>query len=88
MAHAAPATLEEARAVAVAVCRATARRFLTARGTAECDARLRVGAVVDLDGLGPLFTGKYDLVEVRHRFDARDGLRTEFVAERAGLGRP
>ena len=41
-----------------------------------------------LGGLGPLFTGKYDVVEVSHRFDAAQGLRTEFVVERPWLGRP
>jgi hypothetical protein len=34
-----------------------------------------------------MFNGKYYLAEVHHRFDGGRGLRTEFCAERAGLGR-
>ena len=63
-------------------------RFLTGRGIAETDARLRVGATVDLQGLGPLFSGKYYVSETRTLFDGVRGLRTEFGAERPGLGRP
>ena len=37
--------------------------------------------------IGPLFSGKYYVVEVRHRFDSQKGLRTEFTAERAGIGK-
>ena len=47
---------------------------------------LHVGKRVTLGGLGPLFSGKYGVVEVSHRFDAH-GLRTEFVVERPWLGR-
>ena len=36
---------------------------------------------------GPLFSGKYYVCEVKHLFDG-EGLRTEFVAERPGLGKP
>ena len=63
------------------------RRFVVGHGVAKTTGALRVGAVLDLDGLGPLFNGKYYLAEVRHRFDAGRGLRSEFSAERAGLGR-
>jgi hypothetical protein len=64
-----------------------ARRFVTGRGIAECDARLRVGSYVDLQGLGTLFSGKYYLCEVQVLFDPVNGLRTEFAAERPGLGK-
>jgi len=37
----------------------TARRFVTGRGVAESSGKLRVGNFVDLQGLGPLFSGKY-----------------------------
>jgi hypothetical protein len=63
----------------------SARRFVSGFGVASCDARLRVGATVDLQNLGPLFSGAYYLSEVTHRFDGTHGLRTEFVAERPGL---
>lgn len=86
LAHTAPATEAEARAMAEAWFRSQARRFVVGRGVADADARLRVGATVDLRGLGPLFEGKYYLAEARHRFDTSRGFRTEFTAERANLG--
>lgn len=88
LAHLCPDTAEEAGALARAHFVAHARRFVVARATAEADARLRVGATVDLEGLGPLFNGKYALSATTLRFDGHAGLRTEFTAERAGIGRP
>jgi uncharacterized protein len=88
VAHAVPWTQAETEARAKAHFRIAARRFVVGHGVARTTGKLRVGAVVDLDGLGPLFNGKYYLAEVRHRFDGARGLRTEFCAERAGLGRP
>jgi phage protein D len=86
LAHTVPLSSQEARAEAEAVFKLSARRFLVGHGVAETDARIRVGNVLDLKGLGPLFSGKYYLSEVRHLFDGTRGLRTEFVAERPGLG--
>lgn len=87
LAHTVPLTAADARAEAEAAFKNRARRFVVARGVADPDARLRVGNFVDLRNLGPLFTGKYYLTEVRHRFDGTEGLRTEFTAQRPGLGR-
>jgi len=84
--HAAPFDLAEARALAEASCRRMARRFVTGHGVAEGDARLRVGTVVRLVGVGPLFSGKYYLVRVRHCFDQRSGYRTAIWIERPGIG--
>jgi phage protein D len=85
--HAMPLGSQEAQARAEGLFRQMARRFVVGRGTAQTDARLRVGTRVELTGLGPLFSGKYHLAEVKHLFDGARGLRTEFLAERAGLGR-
>jgi uncharacterized protein len=82
--HLSPSTPDEARSMAEAAFRAVARRFVTGRGEAEGDGRLRVGASVDLRGLGPLFEGRYTLTEVRHTIDG-EGFRTAFTAERPGL---
>lgn len=82
--HMVPFTEDEARSVAEAQFRAVARRFVTGRGEAEGDGRLRVGAAVDLQGLGPLFDGRYTLTEVRHTIDA-EGFRTAFAVERPGI---
>jgi Bacteriophage probable baseplate hub protein len=85
--HAVPLSGDEARARAEAQYRERARRFVRGRGIAQTDPKLRVGTTLQLDGLGPLFSGDYYVAEVIHRFDGEHGLRTEFVVERPGLGR-
>jgi phage protein D len=84
--HTIPLNSREAQAVAESFFKLNARRFLVGRGVAQTEAGLRVGARVDLQNLGPLFSGKYYLTEVTHVFDGKKGLRTEFRAERPGLG--
>lgn len=85
--HGVPLGSDEVQTLAESTFRHAARRFLTGRGIAEPDPELRVGSSVDLTGLGPLFSGSYYVCEVRHRFDGRLGLRTEFQCERPWLGR-
>jgi phage protein D len=87
LAHTLPLNGQEARAMAESYFKMCARRFVVGHGVAETQGKLRVGAVVDLKNLGPLFSGKYYVVESRHRFDSELGIRTEFTAERAGCGR-
>lgn len=84
--HTVPLTSQEARAEAETFFKMSARRFVVGRGVADPDSQLRVGNYVDVQGLGPLFSGKYYVSEVRHRFDGINGLRSEFTAERPGLG--
>lgn len=84
--HLAPFTATEAQALAEAHYARDARRFVTGRGVAEGDARLRVGARLRVEGVGPLFEGVHYVTEVRHTFDARDGYRTAFAVERAWIG--
>jgi phage protein D len=86
--HAMPLSTPEARARAEALFRREARRFVRGRAVAEGDARLRVGAQVTLGELGPLFNGAYEVTEVRHLFDWRNGYRTLLTVERPGLGNP
>jgi len=86
-AHTVPLTSAETQAEAEALFKMTARRFVVGRGVAETSSKLRVGVYIDLKELGPLFSGKYYLSEIRHVFDGTKGLRTEFTAERPGLGR-
>lgn len=86
VAHAVPLNSSEAQAIAESSFKNCARRFVIGRGTARTKAKLRVGALLDLKALGPLFSGKYYVVESRHLFDSKRGLRTEFTAERPGLG--
>lgn len=84
--HTVALTMREAEARAQALFKQMARRFLVGHGVAETSADLRVGAMVILEGLGDLFSGQYYVSGVTHRFDAERGWRTEFTAERAGLG--
>jgi len=86
VAHTVPLTTDEAKAQAEAWYRTTARRFLVGRGLAQPNAKLRVGVWIELDGLGSLFNGKYYLADVHHFFDGTSGFRSEFTAERPGLG--
>ncbi len=87
LSHTVPTSTSEAQTTAEAFYRTSARQFVTGRGRAEPQANLHVGKFVRLTGLGPLFSGKYYVTEVRHIFDG-SGLRTEFAVERAGIGRP
>jgi phage protein D len=85
--HALPVSDAEARALAEACYSRVARRFVVGEGVAEGDARLRVGAVVELADVGPLFSGEYVIARVRHTFDTIHGYRTAFTAERPAVGR-
>ncbi|GJH13045.1 hypothetical protein CBA19CS11_29425 [Caballeronia novacaledonica] len=87
VAHWTPLDEVAARGIAEAHLRGMARRFVRGRGVADADARLHVGRRVKLSGLGPLFSGDYDVVETCHRFDSAIGLRSEFVVERPWIGR-
>jgi uncharacterized protein len=86
LAHMVPLNSGEAQALAEAYFKMTARRFVVGHGLAETESQLRVGAQVNIKNVGPLFSGNYYLTEVRHLFNLDLGLRTEFVAERPGLG--
>lgn len=76
---------DEAQAVAEAALDQRARRFVRAEGTAEGNARMRVGAQVRLSGVSAQFDNTYYLVQACHLFDLRQGYRTEFRAECAYL---
>ncbi len=86
LAHTVPLAGDEVKARAEAFFKQSARRFVVGHGVAEADSKLKVGSFVNLLELGPLFSGKYYLVEVEHLFDTANGLRTEFTAERSGIG--
>lgn len=87
LAHTVPLSNDEAKYVAQAYLKMSARRFVVGHGVADSNSMLRVGNTITLRGLGPLFNGKYYLSEVQHLFDDVSGMRTEFTAERPGLGR-
>ena len=86
LAHTVPLNDQEAQFEAEAFFKMSARRFVVGRGVAETNKSLRAGTQLDLQGLGPLFSGKYYVAEVKHIFDGTKGLRTEFRSERVGIG--
>lgn len=87
IAHSAPINSQDAQYLAESLMKTCARQFVVGRGVAEPNAKLRVGAFVELDGLGKLFNGKYYVAEIAHVFDSTKGFRTEFRAERMGIGK-
>jgi phage protein D len=81
-----PLSQEEAQKAAEARYRDRARRFVRGTGVVDGNVKIRVGATVELKGLGSLFNGPYYVTLARHTFDMRDGYRTTFEVERPGLG--
>jgi uncharacterized protein len=81
-----PLSRDEAQRVAEARYRARARSFLRGVGAADGNVKVRVGATLEADGLGPLFDGKYYVTVARHTFNLRDGYRTTFEIERPAIG--
>ena len=65
-----------------------ARGFVRVDGSARGNGNLRVGSWVELAGVAPRFANQYAVREAVHRFDLRDGYRTDFIAEGAYLGNP
>jgi uncharacterized protein len=86
--HLAPDDADIAQVLADERLRSTARRFVTATAVIEGDARARAGVRGTFEGLGPLFSGSYGIVGVRHTFDGGAGFRSTLHLERAGLGGP
>lgn len=83
--HTAPLNTNEARALAEANYKQSARRFVTGRGVCEGDGRLRVGTKLQLERLGKLFDGAFYVTEVSHIFDPKQGYYCEFKVEKAGI---
>jgi len=81
-----PVNDEHARIIAEAEYRLQARRFVTGRGLCEVGGHLRIGTLLNLEGLGNLFEGQYYVNEVTHLFDSNLGFRSEFEVERPALG--
>src|SRR5579884_810088 len=68
LAHMVPLSSDETRAVAESFFKKSARCFVVSRGVTDMNSSLRVGAYVELLNLGPLFSGKYYLTEVKYLF--------------------
>lgn len=81
-----PLSSAEASSMAAARYRERARRFVRGMGTVDGNVRVRVGAHIELNGLGAMFDGEYYVTLARHTFDAEQGYRTFFECERPGIG--
>lgn len=79
--HLAALTDAEARAIAEAAFDQRARRFVCVEGTATGLPRLRVGAHVELLGVGPRFENTYYVTSTCHRWDETRGYQVDFEAE-------
>lgn len=86
--HTLPCAAAEAKAEAEARMLQLARRFVRGSGSTDRVLAVRVGRSVELNGLGPRFSGRYAVVATRIRFDGAEGLRAEFTVERPGFGSP
>ncbi len=84
--HHALSSTDEAQTLANASMAQISRRFLTGRGIAEGDGRIRVGTRLTLRGIGAMFEGDYYVTETCHEMDDTAGYRTAFTVERAKLG--
>ncbi|WP_172330716.1 phage late control D family protein [Mangrovicoccus sp. HB161399] len=76
----------EAQALVDTLFQRRARRFVSVEGTATGDPAIRIGATLELSGIGPRFSNRYAVTETIHRFDEENGYRTEFRAESAYFG--
>ena len=65
---------------------AMARRFVTLSASMAGDARVRVGATLEMSNLGPEFDGTYLVHSTTHRFDRQKGYTVQFTAHRAAYG--
>ncbi|MEA2593658.1 MAG: hypothetical protein QOF01_127 [Thermomicrobiales bacterium] len=85
VADAPTATLDEATAMAQAMLDDFTSTFIQATGECTGDPRLRVGASIDVTGVGKRFGGTYYLTAVRHTISKQGGHQVTFTA---GTQRP
>jgi len=77
----------QATALARASLLARARRFVSVSGVADGNTSIRVGSLLRLERVSPLFEGDgFYVTQVRHQFDLEAGFRTHFDAQRAWTG--
>ncbi len=80
--HLAAADDREAQALADAAFAQRARRFVRLEGVARGNADIRVGAHVEVEGLGRLFDNTYYVTRAIHRYGVpKPGYQTEFEGE-------
>lgn len=85
MVHQSPLSTDEARSMAEAEFRRRARKFVEGEGVTVGDGRIRVGATLDISGVGGGFDGPYTVTRAAHTFNQHEGYRTEFTVQRPYL---
>lgn len=75
---------EEAKDVALARLEESSLDFITGRGACNGDPRLGARMVIELKGLGKIFSGNYYVTSVTHVIDG-SGYRTDFEVKRNGI---
>jgi phage protein D len=80
------ATQAEAQALADTIFDRRARPFVSVEGTTDGNPALRVGAQVNLSGIGQRFSNSYYVVKCCHKYDLNEGYVTNFQAECAYMG--
>ena len=74
-------TPETAKAVAAGVMNDIVKRMLTARGQTVGLPQITAGSIVDIDGIGETYGGRYLVTSSTHRLDDQ-GYRTDFRCRR------
>ena len=72
---------DHARKMAIGLLERNANEFLTGSGEVLGDPRIRPGVIVQLDGLGSRFSGRYTVRKAEHSFGS-SGYTTTFEVER------
>ena len=84
--HLTPTSNEETQSLAETHFRTLSRQFVSGKGIAEGDARYKAGAKINIQGVGPIFSGPYFVNSVHHMFSQEGGYLTQFSVERPAIG--
>lgn len=79
-----PESVEEARNMSRAKLERASLQFVQANGSTNGNPQLKSRTVIEVTGLGKLFSGKYYVTSTTHTIDA-GGYRTTFEAKRDGV---
>lgn len=78
-----PRSQGEAEELAKAHFNRAAKRFISGDIRARGDARLKIGREIELSGVSPRLSGRYQIVNCVHRYDNRNGYETHLKVNRA-----
>ncbi|PSB34414.1 phage late control D family protein [Stenomitos frigidus] len=75
-------TSQEAQAIAEGQINRMALDYITGEGSCQGNTALRVGRVIEIQGLGKRFSGNYYVTATNHRYAVGEGYRTHFSVRR------